>query len=736
MGFDDANAQLLSDVVVHTPKLSRCALATRLFAFGFAMAAVGGGIVGGVWYWTTPSLRSNEYTPMQYENVVVTHVLEQLNMTRSGFRNFDPSILPPGPTGLGWHATAQAAVWPEGTNSAAIEANQAPGYSSTCVSTSAEPCVVEPLESISMGWQNPGGGMTSTPDDMAKFLGFLLAPDVAGAPALLSAPGMRDYLGAGGFNLQDGLDGYSGFAWERRFANGAWENTKGGLTSGTATMMGVSTDPMVPFGAVAFVNLPDSTIGDVFSEVVASTVREPLRQAVQKVWAEECAPIPRYDELIGYFPGCQFKLSRDDDDDDSGKNCSLVASREEYHFSPLTFYNTNTTQHNPKFASALDSLIGPGWKILTTLQSRPRPPTTEASRHDPFNQVYAACLSSTEFNDEFKVQVIETAENEIVIAQLQYGLSVCGRIAAKSKPAAIPTATTSGASSSRLASLRRARVGSRASADADGVNCTGPLVEVVTDPVTNEPRCTATLSSYEQQYWYVPPVVGVPPADAPISMQGGPYCAKPLPPLPMTDANVLKISTDAAVTAAFDVATVALDAIITTQVASEWKSPAKERISVSVVAVLGGNTSLYRYHYGVTSSGAKSNSNTAYNIGSVTKVFTTLLLAMAHDSNLLRLSDTIGELVSGSSLDAKAEVASIPMAALASQTAGLPRAPFCGNWPSCSYEEEMGLLSGQPLNYQPHTKASYSNLGMTILGQTVAGRVAAEGSRLVKIDQA
>ena len=163
------------------------------------------------------------------------------------------------------------------------------------------------------------------------------------------------------------------------------------------------------------------------------------------------------------------------------------------------------------------------------------------------------------------------------------------------------------------------------------------------------------------------------------------------------------------------------------------KPPANESASLSVAAVFGGNLSFYCYHHGVTSTGGETNSDTSYNMGSLTKIFTTLLTAMAQDSKLLKLSDTLGDVLVGSGLDSEAQVASIPLAALASQTAGLPQDPACGLIPYCTFEDEMSILSGQPLNYEPLTAASYSNLGLALLGQAVSGRIAAQEPQFTRI---
>ena len=561
---------------------------------------------GAAWPWlmgysqqrgSAPTAGTFVFVPLRYETHLISRVLGPLNMTRTGFRAFQP---PPAgsPPGLGWTGAPQASAWPVGTTSATIEANQALGLQPSCFTPGA-PCGVAPTERGSMGWGNPYGGMTSTADDIARFLSFTLtppAPDDSGSRgALLSAPNLRAYL-APGFALADGLDGYGAHAWERQVANGFWWNTKGGLTSGAATSVALSTRAVLPLGVVAFSNVPSAAVSDGAQVLVKSALLPPLVEAIQERWLQTCTPLPRIDDLVGTAP-CVGTLSRD-----PTSNCSLLAERP--GSSPITLYNSASriTSFNQRLRTNFDLTLGLGWTVVAALETRPRPPTGSAQR-SPLNMVYSTCAASTEFNDAFIVYLVQTAAGRLFFANMQFSLQVC-EVESMSDPAP----PVMGDVGSGVEPGSGAEAVPPPPAPLPTTACTGPLVEEIGGV------CTARLDAYHEQYYYVQSPFDATARTSAPSSPDGPYCPTPLPPLPMTAQTVAALSASAPVAAVCEQISALLDEQFRGLMAEH---PHLANLSVSVAAVLGPHTGLFRYNFGVATGGSATNANTAYNIGSV-----------------------------------------------------------------------------------------------------------------------
>jgi D-alanyl-D-alanine-carboxypeptidase/D-alanyl-D-alanine-endopeptidase len=119
-----------------------------------------------------------------------------------------------------------------------------------------------------------------------------------------------------------------------------------------------------------------------------------------------------------------------------------------------------------------------------------------------------------------------------------------------------------------------------------------------------------------------------------------------------------------------------------------------------------------------------------FEIGSITKVFTGLLLAQAVVEKKVTLDTTIGSLLAGQVKLADPRVAAITLKQLATHTSGLPRMPDnigAGATEEDSfakYDEKLLLsyLSTAKLEGEDPFSCSYSNLGMGLLGHLL-GRV-------------
>lgn len=132
--------------------------------------------------------------------------------------------------------------------------------------------------------------------------------------------------------------------------------------------------------------------------------------------------------------------------------------------------------------------------------------------------------------------------------------------------------------------------------------------------------------------------------------------------------------------------------------------------------------------YGALGEGrGRPDADTIYEIGSITKLFTGLLLADAVVEGLVALDQPVGELLPrGVTMPARGDNA-IRVLHLATHSSGLPRLPDNLDLskhknPYAAYggRELADFLAGHRLRRGPGEKAEYSNLGMGLLGQVVA----------------
>lgn len=132
------------------------------------------------------------------------------------------------------------------------------------------------------------------------------------------------------------------------------------------------------------------------------------------------------------------------------------------------------------------------------------------------------------------------------------------------------------------------------------------------------------------------------------------------------------------------------------------------------------------YNFGkVAEEGDQPTNQTLYEIGSISKVFTSVLLADAVVQQQLKLDTTIGSLVDGLEKTSP-DIAAIYLQQLSNHVSGLPRLP--GNWsptnpndPYADYDRERLLtyLGDTVLLHEPSTHHQYSNLGVGLLGELI-----------------
>lgn len=117
-----------------------------------------------------------------------------------------------------------------------------------------------------------------------------------------------------------------------------------------------------------------------------------------------------------------------------------------------------------------------------------------------------------------------------------------------------------------------------------------------------------------------------------------------------------------------------------------------------------------------------------FEIGSISKVFSALLLAQAVQAGKVRLDSTLSEVMGKKQRFASEHVAAITLEQLATHTSGLPRLPdnlLAGADPAdpyAHYDRRLldNYLSKATLSHAPPFASDYSNLGVGLLGDLLA----------------
>jgi len=149
-------------------------------------------------------------------------------------------------------------------------------------------------------------------------------------------------------------------------------------------------------------------------------------------------------------------------------------------------------------------------------------------------------------------------------------------------------------------------------------------------------------------------------------------------------------------------------------------------VGFAVAAVAPGTEVLKGYGRIAKDAPARPTADTVYEIGSVSKVFTGVLLASMARDGLVKLEQPVSGLLPESVRMPKGERA-ITLLDLATHASGLPRmpdnfAPKDPKHPYVDYSAELmyAFLSGHALRRQPGAEYEYSNLGMGLLGHALA----------------
>lgn len=151
-----------------------------------------------------------------------------------------------------------------------------------------------------------------------------------------------------------------------------------------------------------------------------------------------------------------------------------------------------------------------------------------------------------------------------------------------------------------------------------------------------------------------------------------------------------------------------------------------ERVGLSIGIIT--NQQKYTYHYGEKekNSGILPDDFTLFEIGSVSKTFTTWLFSDALEKKLVRADDDIRKYLTEDYPNLAYKNQCITLMQLANHTSGLPRIPenldqqenFNPLDPYSNYDTLMlfNYLKHVELNQTPGSKMDYSNLSMALLG--------------------
>ena len=166
-----------------------------------------------------------------------------------------------------------------------------------------------------------------------------------------------------------------------------------------------------------------------------------------------------------------------------------------------------------------------------------------------------------------------------------------------------------------------------------------------------------------------------------------------------------------------------------------------ETTGLAIGVIKNGEKQIYTYGNISQDVNSKPDENTIFEIGSITKVFTTIALADMSNRGLLNLEDPISKYLPSSVKTPKYNNKEITLKDLAVQISGLPRMP--DNWESTlkdpsnpyanySVNHLYDFLSNYKLTREIGKDYEYSNLGMGLLGNIMAIKAGSSYEDLIK----
>lgn len=171
-----------------------------------------------------------------------------------------------------------------------------------------------------------------------------------------------------------------------------------------------------------------------------------------------------------------------------------------------------------------------------------------------------------------------------------------------------------------------------------------------------------------------------------------------------------------------------LDIFVDSLAKSYLSNPTTASLSIGVIH----NNKINSFYYGTTNKADISsipNTNSIYEIGSISKIFTAILLAELVENQIISLDDSISKFLPDS-LKSNPSLQKITFKQLANHTSGLPRLPdniekatnFSGLNPYATYTREdlYAYLKNAQITSEPGDNYEYSNLGYGLLGDLIS----------------
>jgi len=138
-------------------------------------------------------------------------------------------------------------------------------------------------------------------------------------------------------------------------------------------------------------------------------------------------------------------------------------------------------------------------------------------------------------------------------------------------------------------------------------------------------------------------------------------------------------------------------------------------------------TQIAGYGHVSEQNAAPPTGDTVFEIGSISKVFTGLMLAEMAEEHVVQLDEPVQKLLGDSLLVPKRGEREITLVDLATHTSGLPRMPAnfspkeqANPYADYTVEQMARFVSGYKLPRDPGTRSDYSNLGFGLLGHALA----------------
>jgi serine-type D-Ala-D-Ala carboxypeptidase/endopeptidase len=156
-------------------------------------------------------------------------------------------------------------------------------------------------------------------------------------------------------------------------------------------------------------------------------------------------------------------------------------------------------------------------------------------------------------------------------------------------------------------------------------------------------------------------------------------------------------------------------------------------VSIVVGIITPNGTQVYRYGNISKANSTIVNGNTIFDIASITKTFTTTLLADMVKQGLVSLDDPIEKYLPATVKIPAYNLHKITLDDLATHTSGLP--DFPAGWirnRTYTTQQVYNFLSNTQLQSEPGTKANYSDFGMGLLGHILSIRAGVPYAQLVK----